>query len=683
MGQAPKPSDKQMEDLQIKSFPNQKLIFAFLTIILILLIGAAVVTLRSHFMGGSTPFPLPTPKPSTNLSVKTFSSEADFKDYLQTGNAQGSANFGLPVMSPLSQAVSPQTDLGTANNSASSENNTQINRVSETNIQVLGIDEPDIVKTDGSEIYFSSQTQGPIFYNSPNHGQKILGNSIDRPVFNSLGKVRVIQALPIDNLSEISSLNKSGNLLLDNKVLVVISQNSLTGFDISDPKNPKSVWLYDFKNNTSVVTAREYQDKLYLVTSSYIDSATPCPYIPISSQTGDLAIACPLIYHPIQPASISTSYTVLTFDLTSGQVLEKLAFVGTPQSVVYMSENNLYLTYSLNKSYDQFLYQFFLDQGSDLLPPELISHLEGVAKLDISESAKETELQFILNKYQSNLDSDQALKYQTDLQNRLRNYAQAHIRDLVRSGVVKIDLNGLKLKSTSEIPGNPLNQFSLDEYQGNLRVATNLNSGLLRINGTTNDLYILDSNLNILGSILDIKTGEQIYSARFVKERGYLVTFKQTDPFFIVDLSDPIHPTLKGELELPGFSSYLHPLPNGQILGIGQEGTGVKLSLFDVSALQNPKQMDKYIISDSYSQISNNHNAFLLDDKHSIFFLPGSSGGYIFSYTNNKFTLETATDLPNVQRAVFINDNLYLISDQKMVVLDENTFKTVKTLSLD
>ena len=196
-----------------------------------------------------------------------------------------------------------------------------------------------------------------------------------------------------------------------------------------------------------------------------------------------------------------------------------------------------------------------------------------------------------------------------------------------------------------------------------------------------NDVYVLNSKLGIIGSIKGLGLDERIYSARFVGDKGYLVTFRQIDPFFVLDLNDPTNPEVKGELKIPGYSSYLHPINENEILGMGKEDNKVKISLFDVSSPSNPKEASKYTLDEYWSDILNTHHAFLLDEKHEVFFMPGSKGGYIFSYKNG-LSLKKAVSGFQARRALFIDDYLYIIGNNKIVVLNENTWERAKELEL-
>jgi uncharacterized secreted protein with C-terminal beta-propeller domain len=268
------------------------------------------------------------------------------------------------------------------------------------------------------------------------------------------------------------------------------------------------------------------------------------------------------------------------------------------------------------------------------------------------------------------LDRDERLKFENEYWNRLSDYQKKHKRELEKTEIVKVSLD-LRPLSTGEVPGRLLNQFSLDEYNGYLRVATTVSD--------TNDLYILNGNLKIVGKILDYGESERIYAVRFIGDKGYIVTFRQTDPLFVMDLSNPTKPEIKGELKIPGYSSYLHPISNDLLLGVGKEGAYVKISLFDVSNPENPVEKDKYTLKEYWSDILNTHHAFLLDSKHEVFFLPGGNGGYIFSYADG-IELVKAVENPAI-RAIYIDDYMYIIGE-KIVVIDENTWKTENELDL-
>ena len=174
-------------------------------------------------------------------------------------------------------------------------------------------------------------------------------------------------------------------------------------------------------------------------------------------------------------------------------------------------------------------------------------------------------------------------------------------------------------QSSGKVPGYTLNQFALDQKDDILRVATT-RSSWKGGNGVTN-LYVLEDDgdeLDIIGRVEDLAEGEQIYAVRYVEDTAYVVTFEQIDPLYTIDLQDPVNPVVRGELKIPGFSNYLHPLEDGSLLGIGLdldengwESFGVQVSRFDVSDLDNPKLADKVTLEGTgWSEAQSEHHAF-------------------------------------------------------------------------
>lgn len=209
--------------------------------------------------------------------------------------------------------------------------------------------------------------------------------------------------------------------------------------------------------------------------------------------------------------------------------------------------------------------------------------------------------------------------------------------DTIDTQIYKFDIRNYDMvyMGSATVEGTALNQFSMDEYNGYLRIATTSGSWG---DSLTNQLYVLDGNLQTVGSIEGIAQGESIRSVRFVGNTGYVVTFEQTDPLFVIDLSDPANPVIKGELKIPGFSSYLHPVGENLVMGIGFDGTengtngGMKISLFDVSDPENPVECDKYVVSvdnnydDMWSSIYceawYSHKALCWDSNNMIMYIP-------------------------------------------------------------
>ena len=622
----------------------------------------------------------------TLKGIKKFSDEQDFKNFLAEASLKTGygLNYGGGLESGIAlDATAPASNA--ANKSAST--GTVAERVSETNVQVAGIDEPDIIKTDGKNIYYSPENQ---YYRNIS-GKRIWednvavsGGAVNYPAAQ-MGKTDVIAAFPPDQLAEVSSVPLSGNLLLSNGVLAVFSNNLIYGYDVSDPKQPKEKWKIRLEDNNELVDSRLYNGRIYLVSKTRIDTYHPCPIKPLSIQDSPLIVQCGEIYHPEANFSPDVIYNAMVIDPASGNVEKTLSFVGSSgNSLIYMSKEAIFVTWPYSGDYTRFFYDFLAEKGENLVPSYFVEKVAKLVDYDLSQQAKYTEIEAILSNYRNSLNDDERLKFDNELQNRITDFAKTHRRDLERTGIIKIDVPEFGIGASGSVPGNPLNQFAIDEFDNHLRVATTVGGGwgMFGSGESANDVYVLDKNLVESGSIKDLGLGERIYAARFAGKLGYLVTFKQTDPFFVIDLSNPRQPELKGELKIPGYSSYLHPINENTVLGIGKEDWKVKISLFDVSLPSQPKEYSKYSLDEYWTEVENTHHAFLLDAKNQLFFLPGSKGGYIFSYKNNVLELKKAVSGIAAKRAVYLDDFLYIAGDDRIVVLSEQNFEKVNEISL-
>ncbi|MCK9278374.1 MAG: beta-propeller domain-containing protein [Methanoculleus sp.] len=277
-----------------------------------------------------------------------------------------------------------------------------------------------------------------------------------------------------------------------------------------------------------------------------------------------------------------------------------------------------------------------------------------------------------------------------------------------------IEQGKIDYKAMGEVPGDLLNQFSLDEYAGNLRVATTVETWTRDGSLQYNNVYVLDPAMKTIGTLEHIAPDERIYAARFVGDRLYLVTFKRVDPLFVIDLSDPKHPGILGKLKIPGYSDYLHPYDADHIIGVGKETSendwggvsveGLKIALFDVSDVNNPVQIDTVVIGEAGtdSEALRDHKAFLFAAEKGLLVLPVSEikrvenpsssypgsystttwqGAYVYSVSPEEgFTLKGmvahaegessyAWNSPDaVRRSLFMDDTLYTVSKRSVVM---------------
>ena len=301
-------------------------------------------------------------------------------------------------------------------------------------------------------------------------------------------------------------------------------------------------------------------------------------------------------------------------------------------------------------------------------------------------------------------------------------------RDESKTTIYKFAFDGPSTTylTSAQVPGTILNQFSMDESRGYFRIATTRGHVSREGSSSTNNVYILDPGMKMAGRLEGLAPGESIYSVRFMGARAYLVTFKKVDPLFVLDLANPSHPRVLGELKIPGYSDYLHPYDETHIIGVGKNtveaapeegGTfawyqGMKIAIFDVSDVANPTEMHKVEIGDrgTDSVALDDHKAFLFDREKNLLVLPvllaeltpeqksspdsrandyGSytfQGAYVYDVSlEGGFKLKgrvTHVDSPAelttgygyydsaeaVRRALYIGDDLYTVSEAKIKV---------------
>ncbi len=289
-----------------------------------------------------------------------------------------------------------------------------------------------------------------------------------------------------------------------------------------------------------------------------------------------------------------------------------------------------------------------------------------------------------------------------------------------KTTIYKFDLNNshISLKAKGEVEGYLNNQFSMDEYEGKLRVATNIrikeeaeeniqndeediNTFKQTIDG--NRLYVLDEELKEIGRIDNLAKDEKIYAVRFIGKYGYIVTFKQIDPLFVIDLSDPTNPQIKGELKIPGYSAYLHPYDENHIIGIGyntkDNGYGgitnynMKMSMFDVSDAENPKEIFNIDIGNSYtySDILYNHKSLFYKKADNLIGITvGSNGKNTFELF--KIDLEkgfeeygriTGENINSIERTIYIENTLYSLGYKNIISYNLENLEKIKELEIE
>lgn len=432
------------------------------------------------------------------------------------------------------------TSTGSAANAASTGKG---NNFGKTNEQVNGVNEADIIKNDGKYIYYV--VNGYVNYNE---SSKIHIASVDKD--GKLNKTTKIE-IDIRDIKDLLHFNIS-EIYINNNKLVVISNYSTsekkdyysnqytlaTCYDISDIKKPVELW--NISQDGSYISSRLIGDNLIILSRHFVN---------LSNSKEVIKEKC------------IPSYSV------NGKEKQRVSC----DCIHIMEElyDSCYLVASAMNINNEESYKTtaVLGGGSNVY-------------------CTTNSLYVTSTRYTSNSISNEVFS----------------IPDDAKTEIFKFNINNGKIEYACKnaVKGNALNQFSIDEYKGYLRIATTTGTWGSSLR---NHLFILDNKLEPVGKVSDFAKGETIKSVRFTGDTGYVVTFEQTDPLFVIDLSDPAKPEIVGELKIPGFSTYLHPVDAGLVLGVGEDGNesgtngGLKLSLFDVSDPQKPTEADKITVN--------------------------------------------------------------------------------------
>jgi inhibitor of cysteine peptidase len=614
---------------------------------------SAIVLVSLIFVFGSAPSltpNLPDNTPSTvTTAMKTFGSYEDLKNYILT-NTQGTGGIykGGPLDAQFFGERSGGMEALSPAPSFALSTDSQ-NAYSTTNIQVAGVDEADTVKTDGIYIYTASND-----YSTGQNLVFILKADPQDP--------RVIAKIALDNNTYLAGMFLSQD---SNKLVIIGSQYQLYALDVM-PSDAKAL-IYPYRSEVrTFMSVYDISDKVhptlaknFTLTGSYFNSRMIGDYVYAvvsqSAYVNENAVPLPTVYTATGAAEIPAT-KIFYADAADYTNVESNYFTFTS-------------FYGLNLK----------DTGQDLTNMTVL--MGGASTMYVS----------LGNIY---------VTYPT--------WTEGQYTSIYR---VSIDGGTLTFQAKGSVPGNVLNQYSMDEFNGYFRLATTNWKDT-----TENSVYVLDKNLTTVGTLdlTNAEIRETIQSARFIGNKAYIVTFEQKDPFFVLDMSNPTAPRVAGKLEIPGYSSYLHPYDENHIIGIGMENSTLKLSLFDVTNVNAPTEIAKYIVKGdyTYSEALNEPKAFLFDKaKDGLLVIPvaitqygavetgkdvaisPTQGGYWQGAQVFKLTLEKGFELRggithqgtttsqeywygdynlNVNRSLYIGNTLYTLSNS-MVKLNSLT----------
>ncbi|XCP85623.1 beta-propeller domain-containing protein [Roseburia hominis] len=317
-----------------------------------------------------------------------------------------------------------------------------------------------------------------------------------------------------------------------------------------------------------------------------------------------------------------------------------------------------------------------------------------VSSVNINDPTKVVDQKAVLSEYgELYVSPENIYIYENTWSNSL---ARNELSNIGRTILRKISYKDGKLEGVAQtkVDGRLNDSFSIDEYEGNLRVITTIDG----VETTSNAVFVLDKDLRIIGKIKNLAKDERVYSARLFGDIGYFVTYRETDPLFTVDFSDPTSPKIIGSLKIPGFSEYLHFFGENQLLGIGMDTdeksgvtNGMKISMFDITDPTDVKEVQKYTIEEAYySDVFNDYRAALIDyDKNLIGFSVSADREmyYVFSYDKtNGFNLDMKEEVNGnswlVTRGVYIEDKLYVVKGNAVESYRLGSFEKVDDILL-
>ena len=603
---------------------------------------ALAAVAAAFILTGSLYYVTENPETSSQNSFQQFSSDEDFRQFI-------SSSSGNDLVGSTAETLERQTATTSdfSSGAAGGSGESSVERSSDTNIQVSGVGEPDILKNSGDEIFYSPERSYFYRFSAPN--------------------TSVFQTLPAENFSETGEIQTNGRMFLTNDSVISLGEN----ISAYDRETHERLWKEEL--NASIESARKINGSLYFVLTKDVYGDNPCPVRPLGSSI----LPCTTFYHP-DSGEVDTTYSLIEMDAETGEVLNENGFVGSrSNSITYVSDDSIYLTYSESISETELMLDFLNSEGDRYLDSGTMERIEELQGYDLSDQSLRNEIQRAIQEHFSSMSREEREEAEQELQNGIGNYTDDRKRELQTTSIAKFGLD-LELESEGEVPGTVNDRFSLDQSDDGLRVATTVGDSWQFNVKPENDLYTLDENLDQQGSVTGMGLNEQIYSARYIDDKAYVVTFRRVDPFHVIDLSDPENPELEGELKLPGFSSYLHPLQENRILGIGEENGSVKAVIFDVEN-DDPEVVDSMILDDYYSEVSSSHHAFQIDRENEVFFLPGSEGGHFFSYEDGLEQVKEV-EMRDVKRGAFVNQNFYVFNDYNATVVDMESWETVREI---
>ena len=504
---------------------------------------------------------------------------------------------------------------------------------STTNVQVANVDEPDYLKNDSKYVYIVSRNTLTIIDAHPAEDAKIIlkiALDIESQYIQNM-------FLNEDRLVIFYNGQSDDEIIPQFDFMPRRSYSSVTHaliVDVSDKENPTILKDYSIDGHFS--DARMIGNYAYFVTNNYINHQHP--RLPIILEDS-IRIMTPDAFYFDNIEEFSNFNTLTVIDIF-GDTINSETYLMGHTGAFYVSEDNFYLTYQQympNSFYENSAQNRFFEVIVPLLPNKIQNEINLIQNdSSLSSSTQWMRISELMQESYNEMNKNEKEKLFEKIKNALNEYDVKIQEDTRKTIIHKISIDGEKIQyvAKGEVPGRLLNQFSMDQSGDRFRVATTTEI-YTQYDGTirSNAVYVLDEKLEVVGELEEIAPEESIFSARFMDDRLYLVTFQQIDPFFVIDLSSDT-PKILGELKIPGFSNYLHPYDEEHVIGVGRDTKemdngrvqqlGIKIALFNVADVKNPKVADDIIIGDSstHSEALYNHKAFFFDKTRSVISLP-------------------------------------------------------------
>lgn len=512
-------------------------------------------------------------------------------------------------------------------------------KYSTTNTQVQGVDEADIVKTDGKYIYYIANNIIRIVEcNSDAKMKNIskieLTEYIDYDFYPSemyLYNDTLVVILRETSEYQPVSYNNSYGAVCDCICTAIKTDTVVKCFDISDRTNPKETFTH--KLTGEYISSRITDGKLITVAQFRI------PYDSVLAD--DFDGACEVVKDVCVPE----------YSVGDGE-MKKI-----PSERINVFDEKNPTCYTVTS---------ILDLDDKSLEPKMNALLGGADEIYCTR-----EEIFVAEQIYSTWSQTEELVVKDSLGNKHEMATRVHKMDITEDGVNYV--------ASVTVGGMCINQFSMDKSGDYFRIATNGVEWNSKKRETM--VYVVDKDMKIVGTLFGIAPEEQMKSARFMGNVLYLVTFMQTDPLFVVDLSVPEKPEIKGELKIPGFSTYLHPAGDGLLIGVGEGGTmtgtdgTAKISLFDVSDPYNLKELDNYSTGTN-ATFTGNHKEFVVIDENTfavtLYYNYTAGKVVVFSITDGGIVIDNIYNagtglLHGNTRGVFINDNVFVVNEMGII----------------